>query len=72
MVTAILGIVNSLLKFAAGIFGDALIAKWLGALKFWWRQQLDPKIKAAADTQYEQILKDWDVLKNERQNIKPK
>lgn len=60
-------IVGPLLTIAAQIVGDALLAKWLGALKLWFRNSATERFQRMVDEEYEYLKLNWEKLRKERQ-----
>ncbi len=53
--SVILGVLTPLLQLAVMVFGNALLAKWLGAFRMWWDSRTSPALKAAIESEYQRL-----------------
>ncbi len=61
-----LDIIGSVMKIGALILGDKILAKWVGAAKFWFRKMADASFKAKVDAEYNASASAWEQMREER------
>lgn len=54
-------IVSSIFKIAATIFGDRILAKWIGAIYFWMDVRAGKEIISESHRVYNQLINDHDA-----------
>ncbi len=50
-------IIGGVISLAAMFFGNALLAKWLGAARLWWDSKVTPELKKATEEEYQRLNK---------------
>jgi hypothetical protein len=49
-------------SFLIGIFGEALVLKFVSRIQYWWETQMSEEMKNKADLIYDQLFPDSESL----------
>lgn len=66
---AITTIIGGIVGITAGIFGNALLARWLGAWRMYYDSLIDPKLKAMTEAEYQILNKEAQDIINQKPPI---
>lgn len=67
----ILSIVSSVLSLVAMVVGDRILAKWVAAVRLWWREGAEKALKEQADREFLRLQLDWKKLQDDRKPFRP-
>lgn len=65
-VGVLLTIVGAAMKIIAAIIGDYYLAKWITAVRVWWRNGAWQSLKEKADEEFRRIESEWEGFQGDR------